>query len=274
MRYLITGAGSGIGRAVATLAARRAAGSDEVSLALVDHNAEALEVVADDLAATGARCLPIALDLSDVESPNKAVVAAVADFGGLDAVVSNAGTTAPGPLELLSVEDYERTFAINTRVTWLLGKAAYGVLSESRGSITATASISAQHPTPPLGAYSPSKAALVMLVRQMALEWGRSGIRCNCVSPGPTDTGLTAAAFGGDGGSAAATNRAHRVGVIPLQKIGRAEDVAEAVLFLAGPGAAQITGVDLAVDGGTTLAIMPLAGGVPGYGLPEIAGSI
>ncbi|GAA3238050.1 SDR family oxidoreductase [Pseudonocardia petroleophila] len=265
MRYLITGAASGIGAAVARLAAERSGAAEESSFVLVDRNAERLDELAGELTAQGAHCLPVVADLADAESPSKVVAAAITEFGGLDVVVSNAGAAAIGGLEQLDLEGFERTFAVNTRATWLLAKAAHPALRESRGALVATASISAQFPTPPMGAYSASKAALLMLVRQMALEWGPDGIRCNCVSPGPTDTGLTRAAFGDTASDAARENRAYRTGMIPLRRIGDPTDVAEAVLFLAGPHARQITGVDLPVDGGISLAIMPIAGGVPGY---------
>jgi NAD(P)-dependent dehydrogenase (short-subunit alcohol dehydrogenase family) len=173
--------------------------------------------------------------------------------------------TSVDALEELDLDTYERTFAVNTRATWLLGKAAFPALRESRGAIVATASISATQPTPPLGMYSASKAALLMIVRQMALEWGRHGIRANCVSPGPTDTGLTRNSFGDPDNAAARANRAHREQTTPLRKIARAEDIAEAVLFLAGPRAAHVTGVDLPVDGGISVAVMPLAAGTAGY---------
>jgi NAD(P)-dependent dehydrogenase (short-subunit alcohol dehydrogenase family) len=264
MRFLVTGAGSGIGREVARLAVRQA-DPGAVSLALVGRGQEALDAVAAELTAAGATCLTVVADLADPESPGKAVAAAVDAFGGLDAVVSGAGAIAAGPLTDFDLDTWDRLFAVNTRATWLLGRAAHPALRESRGSLVAVASMSASHPTPPTGAYGPSKAALVMLVRQLALEWGRDGIRANCVSPGPTDTDLTRNSFGADGPPGARRNREHRTAVIPLGKIGTAEEVATAVLFLAGPAASHITGVDLPVDGGLGLTLMPVAGGVPGY---------
>ncbi|MFF6959765.1 SDR family oxidoreductase [Streptomyces sp. NPDC008317] len=273
VRYLITGAGSGIGRAVATLAARAAGseGARQARLALLDRDAGAIEAVAAELRGTGAVCVPLAVDLSDPAAVGKAVEEAVSAFGGLDALVSNAGISSADPLEDLSLETFQRTFDVNTRATFLLARAAFPALRASRGAIVATASISATHPTPPLGMYSASKAALKMMVQQMAVEWGRYGIRANCVSPGPTDTGLTRKSFGDAEDTAAAANRRYREAVSPMRKIARAEDIAEAVLYLAGPRAGHVTGVDLPVDGGLSLTVMPLTGGTPGYRLDEIA---
>jgi NAD(P)-dependent dehydrogenase (short-subunit alcohol dehydrogenase family) len=270
MRYLITGAASGIGRAVATLAAQQSSSDSSVSLALLDRDEPLLNSVAEELSGAGVNCLPLVVDLADPEAPGTAVRSAVDTFGGLDTVVSNAGVLLGGALEDIDLANYEKTFAINTRVTWLLGKAALPALRQSRGSIVATASISATFPTPPAGLYSPSKAALVMLIKQMALEWGMYGVRANCVSPGPTDTALTRNSFGVGVSDASQDNRAYREALIPLRKIGRPDEVAETVLFLAGPKASQITGVDLAVDGGVSLSVMPLAGGAPGYRLDQL----
>ncbi|TCB97228.1 SDR family oxidoreductase [Micromonospora zingiberis] len=265
MRYLITGAGSGIGRAVARLAVTRAEAGETIGLALVDRNQEALDEVAEELTALGARCVTVVADLADTEAPGRAVQVAQNELGALDAVISNAGTIAAGPLADLDVDAFQRNFAINTQATWLLAQAARPTLRETRGALVATASMSAQHPTPPLGAYSASKAALVMLVRQLALEWGPDGIRCNCVSPGPTDTGLTRQSFGAGVNDTARANRAYREALIPLRKIGGPEEVAEAIIFLASPRASQITGVDLLVDGGLSLSLMPVAAGISGY---------
>jgi glucose 1-dehydrogenase len=125
------------------------------------------------------------------------------------------------------------------------------MLKASRGAIVATASISATQPTPPHGAYSASKAALVMLIKQMAYEFGPDGIRCNCVSPGMIHTGMTNSVYSDP------TLRAERASQIPLRRVGDPEDVAAVVAFLAGPAAGYVTGVDLIVDGGVSTALMP-----------------
>lgn len=265
MRYLITGAGSGIGRAAARRAARGDGSGESVAIALVDRDQDAIDEVSNELTATGVDCITIRADLADAEAPAKAVFTAVEEFGGLDSLISNAGITAVNALEELDLDTYERTFAINTRATWLLAKAAHPALRDSHGSIVATASISADHPTPPLGAYSASKAALVMIVQQMALEWGKDGIRANCVSPGPTDTALTKSTFGAYTSESARQNRAFRESLIPLRRIGVPENIAEAIFFLSSKAASQITGVNLAVDGGLSRSVMPISGGAPGF---------
>jgi NAD(P)-dependent dehydrogenase (short-subunit alcohol dehydrogenase family) len=261
VRYLITGAASGIGRAVAELAARD---PKTTGLALVDKNEAAL-AASSGPAVGSVPTARIAEDLADREGPARAVRAAVEQLGGLDALISNAGVMAAAPLETIDHDAYDRTFAVNTRATLLLAQAAFRELCRSRGSIVATVSISGTNPTPPAGVYSASKAALRMLVQQLALEWGHYGIRANCVSPGPTDTALTRGSFGQEVSPSTARNRAYREALIPLRRIGRPQDVAAAILFLASEAAAQITGADLPVDGGLSLSVMPISAGVPGF---------
>jgi len=243
------------------LLSRTAVERDEkCSLLLVDFAAAPLELVAQQLRDEGARVVSITADISDVTVPAEIADCARNAFGGIDGIVSNAGALMKAPMELMSLEDFERMFAVNTRATWLLAKALYPQLKASRGSLVATASISATQPTPPHGAYSASKAALVMLIKQMAYEWGPDGIRCNCVSPGMIHTGMTDQVYGD------AALRAERASNIPLRRVGEPEDVARVVSFLMGTDASYITGVDLAVDGGVHTALMPTIrrGAVPG----------
>ncbi|HTT85522.1 MAG TPA: SDR family oxidoreductase, partial [Rhizomicrobium sp.] len=250
------GAASGIGRATAIRLARDAAGRNaaQAQILLVDIAEEKLGEVAALLRAENARVESIVVDLADESAPARVVDAAARAFGGLDGLVSNAGIIQRSSLLELSVADYERSFAINTRATWLLAKAAHPLLAASKGSLVATASISAHEPTPPLGAYSASKAALIMLVRQMALEWGPDGIRCNTVSPGSTHTAMTDARYSDPVQRAAAAQRN------PLRAVGLPENQAAAIAFLLSPDAAYVTGVDLLVDGGLRTMLMPASG--------------
>jgi NAD(P)-dependent dehydrogenase (short-subunit alcohol dehydrogenase family) len=250
MKTIVTGAASGIGRAAAQLFAEKPHDGRPAELLLVDRDAAALERVGAALRGAGARVALCVADLGDAAAPAEVVATAERALGGIDVLVSNAGAIHVAPIKDLTLVEYDRLFAINTRATLLLAQAAYPALQRSRGAIVATASVAAQHPTMPLGAYSASKAALAMFVRQIALEWGPDGIRCNCVSPGPTFTGMTAHVYQNE------ELRRQRAAEIPLGRIGLPEDLANAIHFLAGPGASFITGVDLPVDGGLGTTLM------------------
>lgn len=252
MRVVITGAASGIGRAVAELLSAAKSGH---RLLLTDRDAAGLRGVAQAIGPAAAECVA---DLASPDCGERIVAAALAHMGGIDAVVSNAGIIAAGALTDLTPADFDRIYAINTRATWALAKAAHPHLAATRGAFVATASMSANQPTPGLGFYSSSKAALLMLIRQFALEWGKDGIRCNTVSPGPTYTPMTEAGYSDP------ARRAQREAMIPLGKLGMAEDVANAILFLIGPQAAHITGIDILVDGGMSQNLMPATGGGTG----------
>lgn len=256
MQVIVTGAASGIGRATAFRLARDGASREgrPAQILLVDIAKEKLEEVAALLRAEGAVAEIHVADLGDAAVATGVVNAAHRAFGGLEALVSNAGIIQRSSLLDLSVADYERSFAINTRATWLLAKAAHPLLAASKGSIVATASISGHEPTPPLGAYSASKAALIMLVRQMAVEWGPDGIRCNTVSPGSTHTAMTDARYSDPVQREAAAQRN------PLRMVGSPENQAAAISFLLSPDAAYITGIDLLVDGGLATMLMPASG--------------
>lgn len=257
MRFVITGAASGIGRACAELLAGGRIIAGEHRMLLVDRDAANLEQVAD---AIGPRAAAAIVDLGDADCGDKIVAAAMTHMGGIDGVISNAGIIAAGALAMLDITDFDRMYAINTRAAWLLAKAAYPHLKESRGAFIATASMSATQPTPALGFYSSSKAALLMLVRQLSVEWGPDGIRCNTVSPGPTYTPMTAAGYDNP------AMRDRREANIPLRKLGVAEDVANVILFLVGPDAGHVSGIDVLVDGGMSNMLMPASGGGTGQG--------
>lgn len=255
MRFVITGAASGIGRACAELlhAGEMIPGAHQMLLA--DRDAGNLAAVAD---AIGAAAATAVVDLANADCGDRIVDAAVAHMGGIDAVISNAGIIMGGALVDLSAEQFDLIYGINTRATWAIAKAAYPHLKNSRGAFVATASMSATQPTPALGFYSSSKAALLMLVRQLCLEWGPDGIRCNTVSPGPTYTPMTKAGYDDE------QRRRQRESAIPLRKLGMAQDVANAILFLCSPQAGHISGIDLLVDGGMSNALMPATGGGTG----------
>jgi NAD(P)-dependent dehydrogenase (short-subunit alcohol dehydrogenase family) len=248
MRAIITGAAGGIGEAVAE---RLAGTRSEPRLLLVDRDGDRVEAVAAGLREHAPQVTSLQCDLSKPEAGAEVVAAADRLFGGLDALISNAGVVRFAEMADLRLFTYDLHFAVNARATALLASAAYPLLKASRGCIVATASLSAENPTPALAAYSPSKAALAMIVKQLAYEWGPDGIRCNCVSPGAVRTPMTEAKYADPDSGA----RRAREAVIPLGRVAEPAEVAAVVDFLASPAASYITGVNLNVDGGwsTTL---------------------
>ena len=245
MRALVTGAASGIGRATCLRLARDAkAAGRKAQLAVVDLPSAPLDSLAGELGKLGAAALPLHGDMATAEAPARVVGEAVARFGGLDGLVSNAGVNRPGPLVSYAVEDWDRMFAVNTRATWLLAKAAHDALAASRGGVVAVASMSGSNAHANLGPYGPSKAALIMLVQVLAQEFGRDGIRVNSVSPGMVRTGMTAKVYEN------AAVAAERDALVPLGRVAAPEDMADVIAFLLGPDARYVNGHDLVVDGG------------------------
>jgi len=248
MHVLVTGAASGIGRATCLRLARDAKARDGATrIAAVDVGPSGqLDELVDELRRLGVDAAPIHGDLGDVDQPARVVGEAVARFGGLDGLVSNAGINRPGRLVEYSVDDWDRVFAVNTRATWLLAKAAHPALKASRGAIVAVGSMSGSRPHANLGAYGPSKAAVIMLVQVLAQELGADGIRVNAVSPGMVRTGMTANVY------ADARVAAERDALVPLGRVATPEDIADVVAFLLGPDARYVNGHDLIVDGGVS----------------------
>ena len=246
MRVLVTGVASGIGRATCRRLARDAAALGATGkVAAVDLGpSPALDELVEELRGLGAEALPLYGDMGSADAPGRVVSEAVECFGGLDGLVSNAGVNRPGALVEYAVEDWDWLFAVNTRATWLLAKAAYPALKESRGAIVAVGSMSGSNAHAGLGAYGPTKAAVIMLGRVLAQELGRDGIRVNSVSPGMVRTGMTERVYANEEVAAA------RDALVPLGRVATPEDIADVIAFLLGPDARYVNGHDLIVDGG------------------------
>lgn len=248
MRVLVTGAASGIGRATCLRLAREASTTgDTGQIAAVDIGpSPALTSLLGELHELGADVLELHGDMGTPDAPARVVEAAADRFGGLDGLVSNAGINRPGPLVTYSVEDWDRLFAVNTRATFLLAQAAHPTLKASGGAIAIVGSMSGSNVHAGLGAYAPTKAAVIMLARVLAQEFGRDGIRVNSVSPGMVRTGMTAAVYADDEIAAA------RDALVPLGRVAQPEDIADVIAFLLSPQARYVNGHDLVVDGGVS----------------------
>jgi NAD(P)-dependent dehydrogenase (short-subunit alcohol dehydrogenase family) len=237
-RAFVTGGAKRIGRALALKLAE--AGAD-VAISYLGSEAEAVATVSD-LQAHGGRALAVRCDLRKESSVADAVAAAIEGLGGpsgLDVLVNNAGAFETVPLEKISVAEWDAMFEVNTRGPFLVAKAAHPHLKAARGRIVNIGSLGGLHPWPTHAHYCTSKAALHMLSQTMAKAWAPE-ISVNCVAPGMIVMGEVNPAY---------EEYARKT---PMQRNGRAEDVAAAVLFFA-TGPHFVTGQLLAVDGGLGL---------------------
>lgn len=245
---LVTGT-SGIGRAVALTLARAGA---QVLACGIDGTVNA------ELASLHERVRVRQADVSEPEQVGRAVAEVVAWAGGLDIIVNAAAVHPYGTVETTDAATWARCLAVNVGGIYLTGHFGVPELRRSGGgAIVNIASVQGHACQPDVAAYVASKGAILALTRAMALDHATDGIRVNSVSPGSVRTPmleLAARRFDGDGADVAAALR--RFGAAhPLGRIGEAEEVAELVLFLAGPRAGFCTGADYRIDGGLTAGI-------------------
>jgi glucose 1-dehydrogenase len=259
MRALVSGGSSGIGAATCVVLAGAAlARGDEAMIAVCGHESSAAqEQVVRSIQEIGGTAIALNGDLRDPDVPAALVAAAVDEFGGLDAMVANAGIASPAAVCDLSLEDWDDMFSVNLRGAWLLAKASHEHLRSSRGAACFTSSMSGQLPHAGSGAYSPAKAALTMLAQTLALEWAPEGIRANVVSPGMTHTPMTEKMY------ADPEIKKARESIIPLGRIGQPVEIAHVIEFLVGPLSGYVTGQDICVDGGFSKSVLSHIPGRP-----------
>ena len=236
----VTGAGGGLGRCIAERVAERGA-----LVAALDIDVDAARRTADDLAARGFQAEAVECDVTDGDSVRAAADGVEERHGPCHGLVNNAGILTKAPLADETIDAWERTMAVNLRGYFLcLQRFGATMREHGRGAVVNIASIGATVPTVGAGAYCVSKAGVVALTRQAALEWGPSGVRVNAVSPGFMKTNMTENRY------AVAGLEERRAKLIPLGRIAPVEEVASVVAFLLGDDAAYVTGRDIVVDGG------------------------
>ncbi len=241
---VVTGAGSGIGRATALLLAREGA-------AVVAGTSEPGDLAPLEEAAPG--LVAVQVDVSRDEDAARLIRAAVARFGGLDILVNNAGIDMPGLVTDITDEQWSRVLDVNLKGVFLCSKYAVSeMLKRGRGSIVNNASINGIRGNHRLVAYAASKGGVVALTYAMALDYAPHNIRVNCVCPAAIEgTRMLDASIAR--APDAGKQREYLLAKHPMGRLGRAEEVAHAILFLAGDEASFITGVALPIDGGRSI---------------------
>lgn len=228
---LVTGAGSGLGAQVT--AVLRAAGCAVAGVDLAPCDAD----------------VPLVADVSDPTQVAEAVRAAAAELGGLESAATCAGVfrNQMQPVGSLDIAEWRRTLDVNLTGSFLVARACLPHLERSAGSLVLVASVAAQHPQPGGAAYAASKAGVAVLAKAVALEYGPRGVRCNCVSPGYMETGMTAAVL------ARPERREALAASLPAGRIADPAEVARSIAYLLGPDSSFVTGAELVIDGGGVL---------------------
>jgi NAD(P)-dependent dehydrogenase (short-subunit alcohol dehydrogenase family) len=241
---LITGGASGIGRATVLLFAREGA-----VVAVVDLDEDRGRAVVREIVEEGGRAIFLRCDVSQAEDCQRAVQETVDELGGLDILFNNAGIIRRATVIGTTEEEWDRVMAVNVKSVFLLGKYAIPVMEKAGGGVIINTGsgwglIGGTNAV----SYCASKGAVVNMTRAMALDHGAQNIRVNCICPGDTDTRML-------------RNEAQQLGASeeeflaeaadrPLRRIGKPEEIAQAVLYLASDDSSFVTGTVLVVDGG------------------------
>ena len=237
---LITGAGSGIGRATALLFA-----SEGARIAVVDIDEETARETERLIRDRGGEAIAVRADVGEPDDVRAMVESTVKRFGTVDVLYNNAATEGPICFAAqISLEQFDRVIAVNLRGAWLGMKYVLPLMMEKRsGSIINISSLAGLKATPGGAAYCASKFALNGITQAVAIEYGKYNIRANCIIPGWIETPMVHRLFGEKLPPSSAT-------AAPLRRVGQPEDVAKAALFLVSDDAAYITGTIFTVDGG------------------------
>ncbi len=238
---LVTGAGSGIGRASALAFAGQGA-----RVALLGRRATALQQVAAEIAEAGGRAAPFACDVTDEATIAAALQACLAQFSRCDVLVNCAGVAGPAVLTHQTRDrDWDELLAVNLTGTFRMIRAVLTpMLAQGGGTIVNVASIAGLCGMERMAAYSAAKGGVIALTRAVAAEYGARGIRCNCVCPGPVETPMTGAAL------AAPETRAASRALNALDRIATPAEIAATILHLGSPESSFVQGTVIPIDGG------------------------
>lgn len=237
---VVSGGGGGIGRTIATSLAEVGC-----KVAVMDINAESAEETAKALSDNSATAIAVQADISDQDSVTRAAAKVADAFGPCDILVNNAALVRNGALSTLSVEDWSAVLNVNLTGYFICSQVFGGqMMANGGGSIIHVSSMAGIHPQPTSGAYSVSKAGVMMLSKNIAQEWGPKGVRSNVVSPAMVMTPMSEVIYRDP------EVKKLREGVVPVGRIGQPQDIADSITFLASDRSGYVSGQEILCDGG------------------------
>ena len=236
---IVTGAGAGIGKAISEKLSK-----NNYRVGMLDLNQENVSNASKKIQ----NSMSLYADVTNEESVKKAFE----KFGEIpDLLVNNVGIVIFGPLEEHSISDYSKSLNINLLGSFVTSRILINdMIKRGNGSIINMSSVNGVNPGIGIGAYPASKAGIISMTQQMAIEWGKFGIRVNCISPGFIDAGMSKPIYKDK------KVRDLRGGAVPSGRLGEADDIANAVLFLDSENASYINGHNLVVDGGVISSVI------------------
>jgi NAD(P)-dependent dehydrogenase (short-subunit alcohol dehydrogenase family) len=245
---LVTGAGSGIGRAAAQLFA-----SEGARVAVLDLRREAAEETAAAITDAGGSALAVAANVADAREVFTAMAEVTKTFGQLNVLYNNAGVDSRGSVAETDEDDWDRCLAVNAKGTFLCSRAAVPLLEASgKGAIVNQGSVAAMVGIPNFAAYCAAKGAVVSLTRNMAVDLAPRGIRVNVICPGTVFTPLMEPMLKARGGGDLEKGLKMTVAKYPVGRLGTPEEIAQVALFLSCDDSSFMTGSVIAADGGMT----------------------
>jgi NAD(P)-dependent dehydrogenase (short-subunit alcohol dehydrogenase family) len=241
---IVTGAGRGIGKAIA-----QALAGAHATVVVNDVDLGGAEEVAGGIETSGGKALSVKADVRNAEEINRMVEITVRELGGIHVLVNNAGIILRKPAEEIAEEEWDRVIDINLKGSFLCARAAAHAMMKAGqgGRIINISSIMGGVALPPRAAYCASKGGIVALTKDLAAEWAKHAITVNAIAPGWTVTEMTQSYFSQEPVRRFVLER------IPLNRLGKPEDIAHAAVFLASEYSDYITGQTIYVDGGWTI---------------------